>query len=453
MNKLLTLSAIGFLMAAFAACTPPPPPVFDLPDGTYGYSLDLTDPMAPEPILQAVGIEASLPANIIFFTLDGSDPVLWDPSDPADPNWANVATLTGSIPYMDLAALTGDPTAPDLTEFTSVGLLYFMGLAADPPVPGPATTTIKAIEVDTAFGLTSKIAMATYTIDPTLWNDDYTVTGNPAIPSPPAPAPVPADAELFYGLVPLVTPRNAPAPFMGVGFETIDGDLIITNLDSTDVLQVLYKNIYAWFLPGNLQAITGDLIVINNANETTADIDAMAAEVTVGGSVIHCGNADDDPCNALTINLCSKTIACATPPEPPTEWACDGANEATVTYTPEGPTLDVRLSGTVPLLDEDYTLIYYPDPWAVANGNLICLGSAISDATTGAITIPWTSTAIGEDLPIQADENTEAKLFLLPTANVNCTGLTINWSGDICSSMFEVALATDRITYTYTPTP
>jgi|GEM_PF-6649144 len=439
MNKLLTLLAVGFMMVAFAACTPPPAPTFDLPDGTYGYSLDLTDPMNPVPILQAVGIVASVPANVIFFSLDGSDPVAWDPSNEDDPNWANLMTLTGSIPYMDLSGETGDPTM-DLTQLTSVGLLYFMGLSADPPMPGPATTTIKAIEVDPILGLTSEIASATYTIDPTVWNGDYTVVGHPPL-NPMDPMTADTTLQMLAGLL-------SPAP-AGGGFATIDGDLTITNLDSLP-LALLY-GCGAGGAPGCLAAITGDLVVTGCQYETTMSIGTMAALVAVGGSVVHCDNADDDPCNALTVNLCSKSVACATPPEPPAEWACDGANEATVFYTPEGPTLDVRVSGTVPLLDEGYTLIYYPDPWAVANGNLICLGSATSDATTGAISIPWTSNDIGEDLPIPADENTEAKLFLLPTANVNCTALTISWGGNICSSMFEVALATDRITYTYIP--
>ncbi len=464
MNKLLTAFVVGFVIIGLTGCPPPPPlaPTFDLADGTYGYSLDMTDPMAPVPVLQAVGIEASDPANVIFYTLDGSTPVAWDPTNPADPNYnmAGLATLSGSIPYIDMtspeclaacAALPPEDQAecyaacpPDLTTFTSVGTLYFMGLLADPPAPGPATVTIKAIAIETAFGQSSPIAEATYTIDPTIWNGDYTVVGHPPLnPMDPMTADIPL--QVLMGLL--------SAPPAGGGFTTIDGNLTITSLSWADALGVLYGCHPQYNAPGCLGTITGDLTVTNNANTSTTNIEAMAAGVVVGGSVTHCSNADDDPCpeDISTVNLCEKSADCATPPDEG-EWACDeGGDSATVAYTPEGATLKVQVSGTVPLLDEDYTLIYYPDPWAVANGNLICLASDTSDATTGAIAIPWTSADIGEDLPIPADDNTEAKILLLPTANVNCGTKTISWSGDICSSLWEVAYATDRITYTYTP--
>jgi hypothetical protein len=235
----------------------------------------------------------------------------------------------------------------------------------------------------------------------------------------------------------------------GAGFTAIDGDLTIRDLYSADILAVLYFCVPGWYVPGCLTAITGDLIVKHNAAETTADIDAMEAAVTVGGSVIHCGNADDDPCpeDTLTINLCAKTVDCANPPVG--EWACDvdGA-AATVAYTPEGATFHVQLAGTAPSDGVDYDLVYYPDPYP-GNG-LICLGSATSDGTTGAITIPWTSNDIGEDLPIPSDTAPlgGAKLMLLPSAVVDCDGhATTGWS---CDALFGASDATDIITYTYT---
>jgi len=277
MKKLLTLLAVGFMMTTLTmGCQPPPPPIFDPPGGTYGYSLDLSDPLNPVPILQEVGFVTSDPANIVFFSLDKSYPGYWDIQDPENPNWDNVATFTGSIPYLDLSA--SDPAAPDLTQLTSVGLLFFAsGMTA------PLTTTIYASELSVTNGQQSKVAAATYTLDPTLWVGDYSVTGNPYIPDPG----IPADVELQI-LIGLVT----PAASGGAGFETIDGNLTIANLAAFPLVGLFGCGGGA----GCLQAITGDLVVTGCPYQTTASIEAMAAAVTVGGDVIHCGNADDAPC-------------------------------------------------------------------------------------------------------------------------------------------------------------
>jgi hypothetical protein len=281
MKKLLALLALGFMMTTLTmGCQPPPRPIFDPPGGTYGYSLDLSDPLNPVPILQEVGFVTSDPANIVFFSLDKSYPGYWDIQDPEHPNWANVATFTGSIPYLDLSA--SDPAGPDLTQFTSVGLLFFAsGMTA------PLTTTIYASELSTTNGLQSKVAAATYTLDPTMWNGDYAVVGHPPLdPMDPLTADIPLQV-----LVGLLTPPSGG----GAGFVTIDGDLTITDLYTADPLGLLY-GCYPVFAPGCLSSITGDLIIMNNPNETTEDIDAMAAAVSVGGEVIHCGNADDTAC-------------------------------------------------------------------------------------------------------------------------------------------------------------
>ncbi len=295
MKRMLAAFVVGFMIIGLggpisivsAQCVPvaPPAPSFNPPAGTYGYSLDMTDPMAPVPILQAVVIESSDPANVIFYTLDGSAPVAWDPTDPTDPNYNmdGLATLTGSIPYMDLTSTAG----VDLTAFTAVGTLYFMGLAAEPPVPGPATVTIKAIEIETTLGQTSPIAEATYTIDPTMWNGDYDVVGNPAVPPD-----LPEDAGLF-GLMALLSTA---------GFTSIDGDLSITGLfmtpgEGVNPLGLLYGCTAPW-APGCLVGITGDLIIIENASVEEAEIDDMVGVVDVDGAVIHCANADDLACDS-----------------------------------------------------------------------------------------------------------------------------------------------------------
>lgn len=149
-----------------------------------------------------------------------------------------------------------------------------------------------------------------------------------------------------------------------------------------------------------------------------------------------------------TIQMCAKTTDCNNPPAPPTEWLCDeGPLGAIVSYTPAGPTLDIDLQGAVGVPDQDYTLIYYPDPYPASG--LVCLGSGHSDATTGVILIS-SSNSIGYDLPIEGDPlSPGAKLMLVDSANVDCTGQTMTGWG--CNGLFEVALATDLISYTYIP--
>jgi len=253
MKKLVTLFAVGFVMTTLTGCPPPVSPSFDLPEGTYGYQLN------PGPVLQEVNILNGGLYQTIFFTLDGSFPAYWDITDPAHPNWADVATLTGSIPYLDLTSQGG----ADLTQLTSVG------------ITGPGPTTIRAVTYDIILRLSSKEASATYTFDPAIWNGDYTVT---------------TVAELL-ALAALVTPVGDG----GSGFTSIDGELTIMSLSDAPLEQLYY-----YFPPdssGALQSITGDLVITDNPGVTQASIDDMVSNVTVVGSVIHCNNADDDPCS------------------------------------------------------------------------------------------------------------------------------------------------------------
>jgi hypothetical protein len=274
MKRLLTLFAIGFVMIALTGCPPPVTPSFDLPEGTYGYQLDMTNPLDPQPLLQAVNIVGPAPSHIVFFTLDGSTPAYWDITDPDHANWDDVATLTGSIPYLDLTSQGGG----DLTYLTSVG------------IKGPGPTTIKAITYDPLLKQTSAEGSATYTFDPTIWNGDYTVEGD-------------GEAIVLVGLLSAISGG-------GAGFTAIDGDLTITALSMPDPLGAL------WGFPGHLASITGDLIIMHNPNETTADIDLMAAAVTVGGSVIHCDNADDSACDSDGDGLLDDVDNCPLVPNP-----------------------------------------------------------------------------------------------------------------------------------------
>ena len=77
---------------------------------------------------------------------------------------------------------------------------------------------------------------------------------------------------------------------------------------------------------------------------------------------------------------------------------------------------------------ENYTLIYYPDPWPGAG--LICLGSGTAYGRGGNVVI-WGRTDLGMDLPAPYDANASAilpsgaigaKIWLVLSDDVDCTG-------------------------------
>ncbi len=278
MKKLHLLLLIAIITICMTACQSPAPS-FDIPEGTYGYSIDFTADPAEQIVLQEVGFVKSAEENIIFFTLDGSDPAFWDIQDSEHANWADVATFTGSIPHL-----------PGMTQFTSVGFLWLVSGMTD-----LTPTTIKAMEFSVTTGQASAIATATYTIDPTIWNGDYAVVGNPFIDGDPSTTldDIPLDAGLF-GLMGLLSTG---------GFTSIAGDLSITGLfmppshdPEANPLGLLY-GCTSPGAPGCLTSITGDLIINGNASIEVAEINAMLDVVTVDGNVIHCSNADDEICD------------------------------------------------------------------------------------------------------------------------------------------------------------
>jgi hypothetical protein len=122
------------------------------------------------------------------------------------------------------------------------------------------------------------------------------------------------------------------------------------------------------------------------------------------------------------------------------EGGCLGNYEATLTYYESGPTFDFSVTGTVPLADTNYTLIYYPDPWP--GSGLICLGAA--DSVGNDIGLSG-STILGHDLPLPGDENTGAKIWLVPTADLACEDPTQMTAWNPSSYLFE----NDLITYTF----
>ena len=121
----------------------------------------------------------------------------------------------------------------------------------------------------------------------------------------------------------------------------------------------------------------------------------------------------------------------------------DGGAWGKMKYNLEGETFDFVFNGHGLVPEMEYTLIYYPDPWP-GNG-LICLGEGTVNAG-GEIHIAG-SFDTDVDLPIEGDLNAEtgtttledeatgAKIFLVPTSDVDCdsqfmSGWTGPWSGD-----------------------
>lgn len=135
-------------------------------------------------------------------------------------------------------------------------------------------------------------------------------------------------------------------------------------------------------------------------------------------------------------------------------------------YNLSGPTFDFVFNGHgLPVLQE-YTLIYYPDPWPGAG--LICLGSGLTSDVVicgldaidcmpddgGNIHIAE-SVETGGDLPIDADANSlegdaegdsGAKIFLVPSGDVDCENqIMIGWTGDD-ANLYEDVLITFKYT-------
>jgi hypothetical protein len=102
--------------------------------------------------------------------------------------------------------------------------------------------------------------------------------------------------------------------------------------------------------------------------------------------------------------------------------------------------------------DKEYTLIYYPDPWP--GKGLKCLGSGTAHGKHGNVAI-WGRADFGTDLPASGDANATAilpsgavgaKIWLVPSSDVVCTGDTMMIGWNPSEYLFELNL----ITYYYT---
>ena len=110
-------------------------------------------------------------------------------------------------------------------------------------------------------------------------------------------------------------------------------------------------------------------------------------------------------------------------------------------YNLSGPEFDFVFNGHYLPIGQRFTLIYYPDPWPAYG--LICLGSGtVTEDEYGVGNIHIKGSVDTGDLPIPEDENDGAKIFLVPSGDVDCEGqLMIGWTGDD-ANLYEGALIT-----------
>jgi hypothetical protein len=116
-------------------------------------------------------------------------------------------------------------------------------------------------------------------------------------------------------------------------------------------------------------------------------------------------------------------------------------------YYVEGSVFDFVFNGHGLPIGVEYTLIYYPDPWP--GEGLICLGSGTVAACDeevdceggGSGNIHIKGSVDTGSFPIEGDENYPgAKIFLVPTADVDCEGkIMVGWTGDD-ANLYEGAL-------------
>ncbi|MHC3129016.1 MAG: hypothetical protein IBV52_02950 [Candidatus Bathyarchaeota archaeon] len=106
-----------------------------------------------------------------------------------------------------------------------------------------------------------------------------------------------------------------------------------------------------------------------------------------------------------------------------------------LTYNVMGATFDYTFNGYGLATGTDYSLIYYPDPWQP--DNLIVIESGSTGTGT---TLTWSGSEDIGSIPIPADINPGAKIWLVLTAHVDAAAGT--WIGGWSpgSYLFETAL-------------
>jgi hypothetical protein len=113
-------------------------------------------------------------------------------------------------------------------------------------------------------------------------------------------------------------------------------------------------------------------------------------------------------------------------------------------YNIKGPVFRFVLvgHGLDPL--EEYTLIYYPDPWP--GFELICLGSALAGDNGNVSIVGMAETG---NLPMETDENFPdgAKIWLVRSADLNCVPSEDNRTRMIAWNPTEYLFEFELITY------
>ena len=101
----------------------------------------------------------------------------------------------------------------------------------------------------------------------------------------------------------------------------------------------------------------------------------------------------------------------------------DGGAWGKMKYNLSGSTFDFVFNGHGLEAGWDYKLIYYPDPWP--GTGLICLGSGTANDDGDVHIMGSEDTG---DLPIPSDANAGAKIWLVVSSDVTCSGTWSAWS-------------------------
>ena len=116
-----------------------------------------------------------------------------------------------------------------------------------------------------------------------------------------------------------------------------------------------------------------------------------------------------------------------------------------MTYRPSGRTFRYAFSAHGLSPGQNYSLIYYPDPWP--GTGLVCLSAALTPDTAGEIAHHQECVETDGSLPKSFDDNYPggAKIWLVPDADVDCgAGTMVAWNPDL------ILYETEQITYTDT---
>lgn len=113
--------------------------------------------------------------------------------------------------------------------------------------------------------------------------------------------------------------------------------------------------------------------------------------------------------------------------------------QGTLVYNTKGATFDYDFVASGLDAGTNYSLIYYPDPWANPK-TVILIGSAMLTDGSGEISSLGNSVELGTDLPAVGDDNYPdgAKIWLVPSSSLS--GSTLSWTPN--KFLYETSLMT-----------